>query len=176
MGGCFFALITSPRRGDHRGVRSLAIALVLALFLVGTAAAEPDFPGLQTGVSLDRLDAARRISDRRVWPLAAAAKQKGLTAGRATDFKRPRNPHELVGVLRANYGPDSILTMSAESLAAIVKAAERGAQGPLDGVNAVAGGLAKRSGSMLGVSGLRLPKLQTKLSHRHAGVRLSTRW
>jgi hypothetical protein len=134
------------------------------------------FPAIGTGVSVDRLDTARRINDRRA---LAASFERHLASGeerREFAFYTRRTPAEVARRSRLDYGPDSFLARGANAVAAIASAAEQGTQASLNGVSTVAGGIVDGGGQLIGLPHLKVPRLSSKINEREVAIRLSTKW
>ena len=178
----------SGRRALVAWLAATVLASVGVLFLTALASADgpaeeeagatsilTQFPPLRTGVSMDRLDAVRRINDKHALA-ESLARQPDPGEREALELYTSRDPEEVARRLRLAYGSGNLLTRSAEGVAALARAAERGSQRPLDGVNALAAGLLAGGSELLGIEGVKLPKLRSKITKNEVKLRVTSKW
>jgi len=139
--------------------------------------------GRDSGVHLRDLDAVRRVNDRAKLVAAiqraevASAKREQLSERVLRHpYRRESDPTKIAAILRFEYGPDSVLTRSADAVAAIANAAEHGSQIPLDRVNHLTDSLATSSSQALGLPPPPDLRLRSRVTTRRAGISLSTKW
>jgi hypothetical protein len=188
-------------RPTHR--RQIAAAICLAVVIVSSSAAanEQDTPSPSTAnqgprhpdeFSIDRvvpgglratdLDAVRRVNDRSALDRAmrdADIQRKRREAGEFEPERRyrpPSNPYEAQRRIQEEYGPDSIITRSASTVAAIAGGVEKGSAKSLDGVASVTESIVNRGGDALGFDPIDVPRLKPRISAKRAGVYVSTNW
>jgi len=87
-----------------------------------------------------------------------------------------RTPDEAARIFREQYGPDSMLTRGATTVAIITNAAERSAQVPLEGINSVTRSVSEAGREIPGLRGLPDLKLKSRVDSRHFGISLTTKW
>ena len=92
------------------------------------------------------------------------------------NYRRPKSPRAVAEVFADYYGPDSILTRSANAVAALADAAEKRTQAPLDRVEAVTDAIVDGTRKIPGLERIPDFKLKSKVSNTKASVTLSTSW
>ncbi len=128
------------------------------------------------------LDAVRGINHRASLGRAmyeAGLRRKREDAGEFTPearYRSPSNPDEARVRIQEEYGPDSILTRSADTVAALADGAEKSAAKPFAGMATVTESIVNRSGEALGFDPIDVPRIKPRISGKRAGVYVSTRW
>jgi len=128
------------------------------------------------------LDAVRSVNDRAALSRAlheADLLRKRREAGEFDPehrYRAPSNPNEAHKRIQEEFGPDSILTRSASTVAAIADGVERGGAKSLDGVATVTESLVNRGGDALGFDSIDMPRIKPRISGKRAGVYVSTDW
>lgn len=128
------------------------------------------------------LDAVRSVNDRAALIRAlhdAEMLRRRREAGEFDPelrYRSPSNPYEAHRRIQEEYGPDSILTRSASTVAAIADGVERGGAKSFDGVATVTESLVNRGGDALGFDTIDVPRLKPRISGKRAGVYVSTDW
>lgn len=181
------------RRAYATAIRGLLCAAILASSVVSLRAddtadqtkAEEDLLGRAVpsrGLRATELDAVRGINDRAALNRAmreAEATKKRRDAGEFDPelrYRAPSNPNEARQRIQEEYGPDSILTRSASTVAAIADGAEKGAAKPFSGMASVTESIVNRGGDALGLDPIDVPRIKPRISGKRAGVYVSTDW
>ena len=192
-----------PNRGQTTCRWPVAAAICLAMVVVSAAgtASEQGIPSPSTAkdeveptneFSIDRvvpgglratdLDSVRAVNDRSALDRAmrdADIQRKRREAGEFEPERRyrsPSNPYEAQRRIQEEYGPDSILTRGASTVAAIAGGVEKGSAKSLDGMASVTESIVNRGGDALGFDPIDVPRLKPRISAKRAGVYLSTKW
>jgi hypothetical protein len=180
------------RVGTPTALAALGIAL---LFGSAAGASGPDPVARDGGSSLllDRacansrldssaLDSVQAVTDRATLYKAirgseAEEKRQGPEAfDPRLRYRLPSNADDAERRVQRDYGPDSFLTRSVSTVAALANAAERTSHRSLDGVTDATESLVNRSGDALGFDSVAVPRLRPRLSGNRAGVYVSTKW
>jgi hypothetical protein len=128
------------------------------------------------------LDAVRRVNDRAALRRAmhdAELVKERRDAGEFDPiirYRAPTNPYEARRRIQEEYGPDSILTRSAHTVAAIANGVEKGSAKPFSGMATVTESIVNSGGDLLGLDPIDVPRLKPRISGKRAGVYVSTRW
>ncbi len=86
------------------------------------------------------------------------------------------DPRVAARVIQRDFGPDSLVTRSAQGVLALASVAERGSQVPLDRINVVADAIVEAGRQVLGMPSLPALRFRSHLGHEQAGVKLSASW
>jgi hypothetical protein len=134
-------------------------------------------------LSASALDSVKAVNDRSTLFLAirgAEREEKRRGGPEAFDprlrYRLPSNADEAQRRIQDEYGPDSFLTRSVSTVAAIANAAERTSHRSLDEMTDATESIVNRSGEALGFDHVDVPHLRPRISGNRAGVYVSTRW
>lgn len=128
------------------------------------------------------LDAVRRVNDRAAFRRAmhdAEVMKRRRDAGEFDPelrYRAPRNPYQAHRRIQEEYGPDSILTRSASTMAAIANGVEKGSAKPFHGVASVTESIVNHGGDLLGLDPIDVPRIKPRIMGKRAGVYVSTDW